>query len=426
MSTVEADTDTAVMHNAWCQQRHLLHRFISDLIADELARLRRNASVRRPQPWSGDLKIDKDLGADSLELMHLATALAEAIHLHESGIEDYLLMKRSLADWVDVAHAGLDQFSERLTFRTSGSSGTPKPCIHLLSTLLQEVDELGRMFADRKRLLFAVPSHHIYGFLFTVLLPQKLGLQPDALIDVRNSSPARLAQCVQPGDLVIAYPDFWQAVARTVPQSPPDVIGVTSTAPCADHISEAIERAGLARLFHVYGSSETAGIGWRSDWRNPYRLFPHWSFDADKPNDLIRTLPDGTSLRATCQDALDRQSPQTFLVGERHDAAVQVGGINVFPAQVSNVLRRHPMVLDVAVRLMRPDEGNRLKAYVVVKPEVVDTQRFLAEFTDWIDQELSTPERPKSVRVGARLPLSASGKPCDWSIDADEPAIGCH
>lgn len=409
-------------HHAWWRQRSVLQRFVGDLIADELGRLRRNTDLSRPRPWTDDLRIDRDLGADSLELMSLATALAEAIHLHQSGIEDYLLARRSIGEWVDIAQSGLEHFSRELTFRTSGSTGTPKTCIHPLATLLQETGELARLFGGRTRVLSAVPCHHIYGFLTTVLLPQALGLQSEAVVDLRGSSPARLAHCLQPGDLVIGYPEFWQAAARTVPRMPADVTGVTSTAPCADHISEAIERSGIARLLQIYGASETAGIGWRASHREPYRLFSYWSFAAGQAHCLERTLPDGTRSSAACQDVLERQCDRTFLIGARHDAAVQVGGVNVFPAQVADVLRRHPKVSDAAVRLMRPDEGNRLKAYVVAKPEAAGMDTLLAELTEWIEQELPAPARPKAVRFGASLPLSASGKPCDWEIEAGAPA----
>jgi long-chain acyl-CoA synthetase len=33
---------------------------------------------------------------------------------------------------------------------------------------------------------------------------------------------------------------------------------------------------------------------------------------------------------------------------------VQVGGVNVFPERVRQVLLEHPLVVDAAVRLMRP------------------------------------------------------------------------
>lgn len=404
----------------WWQPRPALRRFVSDLVEDELVRQRRSACAR-PRPWTDEVALAADLGVDSLELMALATALAEALHLHESGIEDYLLAGRSLGDWVDIAQAGLDRFSGQLTFRTSGSSGIPKSCPHPLASLLQESSEHARMFAGRSRILSAVPSHHIYGFLFNLLLPRVLGLDAAAFVELRGSSPAWLAQGAQPGDLVIGHPAFWQAVGRTVPQLPPDVIGVTSTAPCPDEISHAVEAAGITRLFHIYGSSEMAGVGWRASWRDPYRLFGHWAFPADGEDGLVRLSADGTQQRFACLDRLESLGAGTFRVGARHDDAVQVGGINVFPSRVAAVLGRHPLIAQAAVRLMRPDEGTRLKAFVVPKTGVADSALFIADLTRWIDSQLTVPERPRAIRLGDRLPATASGKASDWRID-EEPA----
>jgi acyl-coenzyme A synthetase/AMP-(fatty) acid ligase len=64
--------------------------------------------------------------------------------------------------------------------------------------------------------------------------------------------------------------------------------------------------------------------------------------------------------------------------------------------------------------MMRPEEGNRLKAYVVPAPDVRDAGAFLAELNAWIDSVLPAPERPKSITFGPALPRSATGKLCDW------------
>ena len=404
----------------WWRPRQVLLRFIADLIEDELFRLRRDGG-RPPMPWPEHLALDQDLGVDSLERMALATALAQCLHLHESGIEDYLLARRTLGEWAEIAEAGLSQFSARLTFQTSGSSGTPKACMHTLAALQQEIAVLAGLFSGRRRILCAVPSHHIYGFLFTILLPRALGLPPDVVVDVRGSTPAWLARKAQPGDLVVGHPDYWQAVARTVPRLPDDVVGVTSTAPCPDVVCEAVETCGLGRLFQVYGSSETAGIGWRASHRDPYKLMPHWTFAAGESMQLVRNLPDEAPHNFDCQDQLERLGPDTFRVGPRHDDAVQVGGINVFPSRVAAVIGRHPQVEQVAVRLMRHDEGSRLKAYIVARPEVADRTEFVADLRRWIDTQLTAAERPKAIRVGERLPVTASGKLADWSLDQPDP-----
>jgi 4-coumarate--CoA ligase (photoactive yellow protein activation family) len=403
----------AVVAAPWWQPRAVLHRFVCDLVADELQRQRRSAP-ERPLPWPEDLDLVRDLGVDSLELLALATALSEALHLHASGLEDWLLARRRLGDWVDIAAASLAEFSGALTFRTSGSTGEPRPCVHALATLQQEVKHLATLIPGRKRLLCAVPAHHIYGFLFSVLLPAALGEPALEVVDLRGSTPAWLARGAQPGDLVIAHPEFWQAVARTVPRLPEDVVGVTSTAPCPDAVSESVLHAGLAGLVQVYGASETAGIGWRTSHTQPYGLMPYWSF-AEGDSALWRRLPDGTSQVFTLQDRLTHVGERAFTVGGRHDQAVQVGGINVFPARVRDVLVRHPAVADAAVRLMRPEEGTRLKAFVVPRADL-DADEVRRLVRSLVDGELATAERPKAISIGASLPRNAQGKLADWNI----------
>ena len=57
-----------------------------------------------------------------------------------------------------------------------------------------------------------------------------------------------------------------------------------------------------------------------------------------------------------------------FLVPlKRRDACVQVAGINVYPKHVEKILSQHPAVKTCRVRLMRPEEGTRLKAFVVLQ-----------------------------------------------------------
>lgn len=403
----------------WWHRRCLLQRYLRDLLAAEWSALRPGQLALAPDLWTDAMRIDLDLGADSLELMGLATSLSKAIHLHESGIEDYLLARRSFGQWVDIAAAGLDRFCAALTFSTSGSTGTAKTCTHALDMLQQEVDVLAGLFAGRRRILTAVPAHHIYGFLFTVLLPSALGLEQDDILDIRASSPASLGNLVQPGDLVIGFPDYWRTFTQTGVQLPADVWGVTSTAPCPDEVCLALEATGLARLLQIYGSSETAGIGWRDSHRNPYQLMPFWAFAGADTQTLRRSLPQGGQMETQAQDQLQGVTETLFRVGPRKDLAVQVGGINVFPAQVAARLREHPHVADAAVRLMRPQEGHRLKAFIVPSDHLSDMQRLAHELNAWMDVHLTAPQRPRALRFGARLPTTPEGKCADWAVSQD-------
>jgi len=405
----------------WWHPRDVLRRFVADLVEGELTQLRRS-SPGRPRPWPERLDLERDLGADSLERIQLATVLTQCLHLHESGIEDALLVHRTLGDWTDIAQAGLDRYSQHLTFRTSGSSGQPKPCQHTLASLRQETLQHAERFRGRRRVLAAVPSHHIYGFLFTVLLPQALGLASESVIDIRDRTPRWLVHGARPGDLVIGHPEYWRAVTATASRLAPDAVGVTSTAPCPDPVSEALEAAGLAALFQIYGASETGGIGWRSHHRDPYQPLAPWRWSSDVPFELQRPALPGEGGALACPDRLERVGPGHFRVVGRRDEAVQVGGINVFPAHVAAVLRRHPGVAEAAVRLMRPDEGSRLKAFIVPAAGAATTA-LLAGLRAWIDTELAAPARPKALTLGPQLPVGPTGKAADWELDPPAPPM---
>lgn len=407
----------------WWSHQPTLQRVLSDLLAGELALMRPGVRRRLP-PWPAQLDLAADLGADSLELLGLASAMEQVLGIGRVG-EERVLADPRLDAWLAAAACGLEQGTGVMSFRTSGSSGAPKTCRHALALLWQESGALADLFAGTRRIVALVPSHHIYGFLFTVLLPRALGIGPDAVIDLRGASPGGVAQALQPGDLVVGFPDFWRAFASAtalLPGAlPPGVHGVSSTAPCPDEVARAVLEGGIGRLVQVYGSSETAGVGWRDGPDQDYRLFSYWEADADAGT-LIRACPDGSRAAYAVQDRLAWSAPGRFRPVGRIDHAVQVGGVNVFPGYVAEVLGMHPLVAQASVRPMRPDEGRRLKAFVVPRgappPEGSEAAAALrTELGAWIAERLSAPERPVAWTFGAALPRQASGKPADWIID---------
>lgn len=400
---------------AWWRDQSALGRLVRDMLGAELA-LARPGRALPPQPWPPDLDLAVDLGADSLDLMGAATALGDLLGFARAGMDDALLARPRLADWIDTAQASLARFDAELVFRTSGSSGMPKRCVHRLAGLWREVDELARLLPGRRRVLSAVPAHHIYGFLFTVLLPQAACASLPVL-DLRAASPAALFQQLEPGDLVVAHPDYWRQVAALGLGFPADLCGVSSTAPCPDDVARSLANRGL-RLLQVYGSSETAGVGWREAAGEPYRLLPYWR--AAGEGMLERDGEDGRAERFVLQDRLEWRDAGHFLPAGRIDHAVQVGGTNVFPAYVGEVLALHPAVRECQVRPMRPDEGRRLKAFVVPRAGAGESAALRAELETWIAERLTPPERPAAFSFGPALPRQPNGKLADWIIEAWE------
>ncbi|HYF55216.1 MAG TPA: AMP-binding protein [Salinarimonas sp.] len=356
-----------------------------------------------PGPWPEALGVgegapEESLGCDSLERLWLAAALAETFDLAEAA--QALNEAATFGDWLDRIEAAWP--GDRVTFLTSGSSGVPKPCAHAMADLALEIEGLAPLLPGRRRVVAGVPAHHIYGFLFTAMLPERLGLPVVAY----GSAP------LAPGDLVVSFPDHWRLVARSHPAFPPDVTGVTSTAPCPRELMDDLSARGIAAFVEVYGSSETAGLGTRFYPAPAYRLMPQWRFDdgaeADRPS-----LVHASGRRVGAMDRLARVGERAFMVEGRLDGMVQVGGVNVDPGAVAARLREHTLVADAAVRLMRPDEGTRLKAFVVLAPGTPE-ETAREDLRAWIAGALPAPARPASLAFGPALPVGAMGKAADW------------
>jgi 4-coumarate--CoA ligase (photoactive yellow protein activation family) len=434
-------------------QRHHLVRVIVGLIRDEVKRHRKTLAPNDP---FGEIIPARELndgtpitgggfGADSLELLALAGRLNQFFHLHETGIEDYLLRRRTLGDWTDVVQQALAAGTSGITFQTSGSTGMPKTCTHAWQTLQQEAELLSTLLANNASTRFAgqivacVQPQHIYGFLFTALLPSLTGC---TVLEGLHSSPAMWLQTLQRGDVVVSFPTYWQYVVSSIAAFPKGICGVTSTAPCPENLTRELLTKGLERLVEVYGSSETGGVGFRTNTPSAlaewYELFPYWTLeqvhnDDDTHHDDTRhyavrhnSLQDATQipLADALEHRLECQREGTHAAGERHlfkpvgrlDGAVQVGGVNVFPQTIAERLCTLECVKECAVRLMRPDEGTRLKAFMVLHEEWAGEQReeCISKIQNFIRQHYSAAEQPTSLTFGVALPRNSMGKLTDW------------
>ncbi len=395
---------------AWWQHDGALYRFLIDLLISEAQFLRPGGPVPPVTAFQlGAMLGEAGLGFDSLECMALAAALSEALFLHESGLDSSLVVSTRLGDWHDAVMAALDRFCTRVCFRSSGSTGVRKRSVHSLADLDAEVAFFAEQVANCRRIVVTVPCNHIYGFLFSLMLPARLDVP---VVDMRNRFPNAVAAALQANDLVIGHPGFWAELSRAVPTGwSRDVVGVTSGAPCPDDVAKAVRSAGLSRLIQVYGSSETAGIGWRDDCSAPYKLLPHW-----------RQLGEGILSRCCgkrgleAPDRLRWLDAEHFLLEGRHDAAVQVGSHNVHLGRVRGVLCEHPAVTDVAVRLMASHEGERLKAFIVPSDLSTPHDALRRELHSYAATRLTIAERPRAFSFGQSVPKTAAGKPADWSI----------
>jgi long-chain acyl-CoA synthetase len=134
----------------------------------------------------------------------------------------------------------------------------------------------------------------------------------------------------------------------------------------------------------------------------------------DRDGDGVIRLVDRATLKLP--DHVEWLAARQFRLIGRRDGAVQVGGVNVSPARVRDILLGRPEIADAAVRLMRDDEGHRLKAFVVPRGPAAEHTALRRKIGAWVNAELPPHERPRAITFGAKLPRDALGKLTDWDV----------
>jgi 4-coumarate--CoA ligase len=388
-------------------------RMLRPLLAQEVSA----ATGRRIEPaeaesWPDDLALGEEgLGLDSLGIMACAAAVDRLFQLHETGAEGYLLLRRRLDAWADIVCGGLRHGVSGFTFASSGSTGAPRPLPHPLATLLPEARFWAERFADRRRIVLTVPAHHIYGCLFGVLMPSLLGLP---VLDRRTATPGALAREVSAGDLLVGFPTGLAALARHGARLPDDLRATSSTAPLPAETARALRDLGLAQLVEIYGSSETAGIGWRDTPEAPFRLLPRWRPGA--AGHAASLIEAETGAEIPLPDHVAWLPCGLLRPTGRKDHAVQVAGVNVWPMRVAAELQAHPEITQAIARLDTTLAEPRLKAFVVPAAGA-DTARLPAELAAWCATRLDPPERPVRFTIGTALPRGTMGKEADWDVE---------
>ena len=394
--------------------RPALARVIASLVAAELKSLRpgQNDSPSRTK-LADDFAIkDGPLALDSLEFMALATTVASFFGFFDTGREDTLLRDRTLNTWVDRVAASLQQseaaaLESAVTFCTSGSTRTPQRVRHPAAWLAQEVDAWRTHLSTRKRVVVVCPVHHIYGYIWGVLVPQMMHL-PVLDLDVESLHPSVL----QPGDLLVTVPPVWTYLANSRFPFAADVYGISSTAPLPDATARAVATNGLARLLQIYGSTETAGVAWRDSPDAAYELLPFWR-RTELAGQFARHCVDGEHRLFAWPDVLNWQSDTRFNVERRHDGAVQIGGHNVSTAWVQARILEAENVAECAVRTFVAGADTRIKVFIVLRS---DTEQARHDVVFSLRQSLPQQVQPKHFTFGLALPVNEQGKPADWPL----------
>ena len=96
-----------------------------------------------------------------------------------------------------------------------------------------------------------------------------------------------------------------------------------------------------------------------------------------------------------------------IITDRKKDMAI-VGGFNVYPKDVEEVLYTHPKVaLAAVIGVPDPHTGEKIKAFIQLRPGAQATEEEILEFCK---EKMTGYKRPRSVEFRESLPTSVVGK----------------
>jgi acyl-coenzyme A synthetase/AMP-(fatty) acid ligase len=309
-------------------------------------------------------------------------------------------------------------------FVTSGTSSTSPTVIwKSWNALNSEALTLMREFnvTTSSRILTMVPPVHIYGFLYSVLLPAVSGA---ALIssqrwDISLFGPCELAESA---DTIITVPPLWSVLERMLPffaEGCDRPLILTSGAPFGlQRIAAAAklrQECGLTfRIVDIVGSTETGGIGFSTVagdvLDDSFKLFDGVNVFAPTNTGGLWTIssPFTDCAELAVSDVfLPGTHDRTFRYGGRSDRVVKLGARRFNLSDIESAISQCANGSTVACLFKQdPDSAKGGGLFVFIEsPDLLPADVFAAYQREFKDLPL-----PTHIHISARLPKGALGK----------------
>ncbi|TQF69593.1 acyl--CoA ligase [Pseudoalteromonas luteoviolacea] len=332
--------------------------------------------------------------------------------------------------WVDgLPDSELNRMSDNIdwplcgsvVFSTSGSTGKSKQIRKSWQSLQLELDTLLTTFdmSSVKTFISTVPHYHIYGLLFRLLLPMKLGAQ----IYPTKEYPEHIVPLVKTAGkqhcILISSPAFLKRLCND------NVLSVSADRFC--HIFSSggkLEQDTATKLYaqmrfsicEIYGSTESGGIAHRKQTNGPdalWTLFRGMSISAKaETQQLVLRSPYLNFQPLAMDDKVALHASGQFKLLGRIDRTVKVEEKRVNLSDLERTLEAHAWVQSCKVILL---EGKRtaLAAVVVLKQEkpAYESKRRLNQA---LRQHLASKFEliciPKKWRYVEEFPINNQGK----------------
>lgn len=305
--------------------------------------------------------------------------------------------------------------AELLKIFTGGTTGAPQLWTKTAENLFGEGFFLAQHFkvTNKDCILATVPPYHIYGLLFSVILPL---VSSATVVAAAPSFPGEIMEATEEHEVtILASVPVHYRVLRDKKLSEEQTLRLAfSSAGMLDQDDNAaFSRANGAGVVEVYGSTETGGIATRNRSRGEqfFTPFPTIAWKIVEERLAVRSpyvspdLPVDGEGYFVAGDRVEVQGKQFSLLG-RADSVTKVGGKRVDLEEIGKLIKEEAGVTDCVV-LALPEAGGREHLVgALVQGEGADLDAIRKK----LGESLEPYALPRRLKKVDRLPMSPNGK----------------
>ncbi len=390
-----------------------------------------------------------DAGIDTIYSVHHFDKLLSALPARGVALEDLPLKRKVLAQMLrrNPPAPRVAPSDTAVLLYTSGTSAEPKGVELTHSNLRRNCEACitAARIDPRHRLLNILPPFHVFGLTANVLVPAVLGASVYAL---PRFQPLAAIKAVRDEriSVVMAIPSMYAAMLRTK-DAPDDAfasiyLAISGGEPLPDAVARGFENRFGVKLVQGYGLTETSPVlslcaphAWRDG--SVGRMIPGVDCrivdERDRPvargeqGEILVSghcvmkgyyqRPDETAAVIDSKGwfrtgDIGRLDEDGFLyITGRKKEMIIVGGENVFPREIEDVLLEHPQVASAGV--IGVDDAGRGEvpvAFVTLTGHADTTAVSEQDLRNFARRSLASYKVPRRVRIADELPTGPTGK----------------
>ncbi len=308
-----------------------------------------------------------------------------------------------------------DPDKELLRLFTGGSTGSPKVWSKTTGNLFAEARYLADRFAitDQDLIVATISPCHIYGLLFSVLIPL---VSSATVVAETPSFPAEIGEAVQINEATIlaAVPAHYRALRQQVTSKGSLRFAVSSAGMLNPEDNTIFCDRNKTSIIEVYGSTETGGIATRNRTAGETNFTPFstvdWKINHERllvrsPYISLQTPRDQDGFFIT-GDRVEAGPGNSFILKGRMDGITKVAGKRVDLEEIREAIRQQPGVEDCFVLTLPDTSGRENRISALVQAAVLDKENLISKLQTIVEPYAV----PRIIRRISAIPMTGSGK----------------